>query len=219
MLEWQGIEAASYVATLLEYLNAEERFCPSEKFTLSVIWRLTDNTGIGSGNISAYLAEAGIDVGLRDLDFPAMSNPNAVNPSTGLVTPEELFVPSIASTAGDIAEVAGSVSFTAELSAPASEAPASDYLWILDGPDQSRAELANTEGETTTLTPDVRGVYELELRAILPDSVTGVSGDSTFAQPTTLRLVTVDDLVETFESGEIVSEGPFFWRSAMRPGP
>ncbi len=217
MSEWQGIEAASYVATLLEYLNAEERFCPSDKFAQPVLWRLTNNAGMGNADIAAYLAEVGIDVGFRDLDFPSLSNPNALNPSTSLVTPDELFVPSIASSAGDIAEVAGSIFFTADLSAPASEAPPADYLWILNGPDESTAELANREGEATTLTPDVRGVYELQLRAILPDSVTGVSGDGTFTQRTTLRFVAVDDLVETFESGEIVSEGPFFWRNGGAP--
>ncbi len=211
---WNGVKAAPLLLQLLQYMNDEERFCPADAFYQSVVWRLTNNAGTTNPNITEYLADAGIDVGYRELDFPSLSNPNAIDAATGLSTPPELFVPRVTSPAGDVVAVVQPISFEAGLETPFSndEGIAPEYLWFLDRPEGSAAALEEA-GETATLTPDLRGVYDLELRAVLPDSLTGASGDGTFTSRTTMRFVAVDSLVETFESGELATGAPFFWET------
>ncbi len=217
--EWNGIEAAQHALTLLRYLSEEERFCPADGFAQAVLWRLTNNDGMGDDDVTAYLADAGIDVGFRDLDFPSLSNPNSHAPGSGIVVPEELFVPAIVSSSGDPLDVAESISLTADLNAPFSTEALQDiepdYLWSLEAPESSGAVLSVIQGDVTDLTPDVRGNYEVTLIAQLPDSLTGASnaGTGTFSRRSTMRFVAADSLVETFESGELTEEGPFHWRT------
>ncbi len=217
--EWKGLEATEFVSTLLRYINDEERYCRADLFTLSVLWRLTNNAGMSDDRIAQYLADAGIDVGFRELDFPNLSNPNFFAPGSGVIIPRELFVPKIVSSSGTVANVGQSVSLTAGLDTPLSSEAAQNleptYLWLLEEPEGSSAALGSTEGEGTDVIPDERGIYDVTLFARVPDSLTGAStgGGGTFSARSTLRFVAVDSLVETFESGELTSEGPFWWRT------
>ena len=94
---------------------------------------------------------------------------------------------------------------------------AAAFSWRLEeAPDASSASLDNATGGTTSLDLDVRGIYELTLRADIADSLTGIPDDGsegTFRQENTLRFVAADSLVETFESGVLEAEGPFLWRT------
>lgn len=209
---WNGIAAAPLLEQLVAFADAREAFCASDGLTQLGIWRITDNYLLDDPELNRlvdqYLALAGVELEGRLLDFPRMTNPNADNPGTTVLTPPELFVAEITASSTGVLQPGTTVTLSGALFVPSLENVSADLSWALTTtPTGSAAALSATQGETTSFTADTRGLFQVRLRADLSGgSVPGaVESFATFAA--------ADARTETFESGWLETWGPFKWRT------
>jgi len=207
--DWRGIETAQFLQMLVDYIDEQADFCAAGFYNRVVVWRITDNSEIGTAFTNLYLQAAGINVGNRILDFPRITNPNAANPNTSFLTPIQLFVPEIAATTGNLLNPGEAVALTGTIYAPSGSEVSTAITWSLDTPAGSAATLTGSQGETTMFTTDVHGTYQ----ALLQVEVTDTSANS-FTVETVAPFTVADDYTETFETGILESTGPFFWETS-----
>ncbi len=210
--QWRGIEAAVHLQSLLEFVNEQEYFCTgASPHTQSAIWRISDNyfSIFGYEPVEAFLIEAGVDVGDRLLDFPRMRNPNPEDSSTTSLTPRELYVLNVSSSASNILSAGATATVTGTVEAPEGAIGSTEISWSLDAPTGSAASLTGDQGETTAFTVDVRGVY----RVVMQADVTDAQGDS-FVLVSAAQFTVADAFTETFETGMLRFGRPFYWETS-----
>lgn len=211
MSDWRGIEAAHFLQMVVDHVDEQERFCRWSGYVpQSAVWRITGNTPSSQdSNVDAFLLDVGIDLGDRILDFPRMTSPNAADSSTSSVTPLELFILDIASSAGKVLTPGETVEVTGVVHAPVGVVASTVISWSLDPPTGSAATLTSQQGETTFFIMDVRGIYRVLMQAEVTDTLA-----NTFTLETVDLFTAADAYTETFETGILEPGGPFYWETS-----
>jgi hypothetical protein len=216
--QWRGIEAATHLLKLVDYINANDLYCGLDFITQFAIWRITDNQydEFTSEYIDSLLASAGIVVGDRMLDFPRLISPANENPSTGTVTPYQLF---ILNSEGVLTTPGTGVTLTGTLMVPELDGFSTEFSWaLISKPPASEATLSvigmNTgilddfPSSSISFTPDVRGIYGFELTVDI--STEGLP--NIVVPPKKVSVTAADNFTETFESGALAG-GMFYWNT------
>jgi hypothetical protein len=216
--QWRGIEAATHLLKLVEYIHANDLYCGLDFTTQFAIWRITDNQydEFISEYVDSLLAKAGIVVGDRMLDFPRLISPANDDPNTGVVTPYQLF---ILNSAGVLTTPGTSVTLTGDLMTPEIDGLSAEFSWtLISKPPDSEASLSvigkNTgllddlPSSSIVFTSDVRGIYGFELSAEV--NTEGLS--NVVIPPKRVSVTAADNFTETFESGALEG-GMFYWNT------
>ena len=205
--QWTGIQAATYMAMLLHYVDSAGLYCPLNFATQEAIWRLSDNaSSVLGGSVDQLLADAGVDVGNQILDFPRLSGGSTTDSSSHLLVPNQLYVSSIrpAFAAGQTGTASN---FTATNSHPLGVPPPTGFSWTATGPDGAPASITGTDS-TASLTPSRSGIYEIALQVTLNDSL---NGQKTFTSDHKSYVIVPDAYTETFEHAGLTDRFP--WKS------
>jgi hypothetical protein len=213
--QWVGIEAASYLHQLLNHIDAQELYCEWNFIAQYAIWRITDNQFPFFPEVDELLAEAGVSIHERFLDFPRLSTPVPGEPNSFLTIPAQLYVlksPNVLAGPGTAMHLTGT------LMAPSLEGLISDFSWnLVSKPVGSAVTLSSQEkvsGPTDDypstflyIDPDVRGFYVFEVAATVTDQ-----DQTVVASPSNkVALTAADAMTETFEGGALRG-GTFYWQ-------
>ncbi|MGD8780558.1 MAG: T9SS type A sorting domain-containing protein [Ignavibacteria bacterium] len=208
---WEGIEAASILQQLVDYIDDQEIFCENDYSSQIVIWRITNNLYTRSSGVEEFLENAGINIGSRFLDFPRLSNPDSSSSNTTILIPAQLLVANVLMSTPFVS-MNTTVNATANVSYPNDlQSLNANYSWSLHTPQSSNASIINPQNSSVSFIPDIRGEYKLQYLA----TITGLSGNDTITNNITsevAKIITVDNLTETFESGDIQQVVPFNWQ-------
>ncbi|MBN2029142.1 chitobiase/beta-hexosaminidase C-terminal domain-containing protein [bacterium] len=208
--DWSGVESASLLSKLLQYIDEQEIFCSSDYYSQLAIWRITDNECIGMDGVDNLLESAGIAIWDQILYFPRMSNPNSSTPGTGSSIPPELFVADI-SPPSTLTDIGTHVVLAGSLHAPSLEGYTVGHSWSLETPQGSAVQLSNTEEDSIAFTTDVRGFFIARLVVNL-DS--GFEDTRTFNAIPNGIVVAADSRTETFERGSLLGGSAFSWETS-----
>ncbi len=204
LIHWSNFESAQYLLKLVNYIDSNDLFCTDFYDSQSAIWRITDNNMYyGYESVESLLANAGVDVGNRVLDFPRMENPYSDSAGSFSIIPWELYRLTISSSGGKLLNQPQNLNLQVALNAPVEELPDATYAWSLLPPPGSNVGLSAFAGETTSFTPDTRGYYKINVEA----TVQGIANQFNHTDV----VVLADDHTETFELGTISSTGPLNW--------
>ena len=90
--QWVNIVAAQYLQQLLDSIDINDLYCPSDYLAQESIWRISDNEMGYNEEVDSFLLEVGIDIGEQLLDFPRMNNPYSDSLGSFILIPPELYV-------------------------------------------------------------------------------------------------------------------------------
>jgi hypothetical protein len=152
------------------------------------------------------LQNAGIVIGDRMLDFPRMGNPYSGTSASHNVIPLQLYKIKTQVSPGLMIYHPQNISINAEVLAPQLENINSGFRWSLKKPSGSSSNLSSTIGNTVNITPDIRGIYKLNIDADFKDFL----NHDTILTSSKL-IIHADNRTETFESGNLLSSSQFDW--------
>lgn len=207
---WNGIDAAQYLQTLLQFGEAQEIFCENHWEFQEAIWRISDNWFVNDPEITALLLSAGLQLGNAVMDFPKFANPVSSSAPSRYYIPQELYLTRI-TPSGSLVVPGQAVNLSGEFFTPSGVSGLSTSAsWTLDKPAGSAAAIS-ANGANATFTTDTRGFYKANYDLT-------VSGAPGYQNPFPARssggvVVAADQLTETFEGGSINSGSPFHWYS------
>ena len=203
--QWAGIQAAPYMARLLQYVDSAGLYCSFDLATQQAIWRISDNLApIFNYASDTLLAAAGINIGDQILDFPRLSGSGFSDAASHPVTPTQLYVANIhpSFAAG---EIGVSTDFHVSISSPPGTPGPSGFSWTAKGPDGATAPISATDS-TASLLPTHSGVYEVALQFSTNDSIQGQKVFSSYRKG---YLVVPDAYTETFEHSGLTDKYPW----------
>jgi hypothetical protein len=203
---WINIEASKYLQRFLTYIDTNDLFCQSEFIPQDCIWRITDN--IMESYIDTFLQKAGIRIGERILDFPRMKNPYSDLSGSHFIIPLQLYTISTQISPGLMIYQPQNITINAKVLAPQLENINSGFTWSLEKPPGSSASLSAITGNTVNITPDIRGVYKLNIDADFTDYL-----NQDVILSTSQIIIFADTRTETFESGNLHSSSLFDWHT------
>jgi hypothetical protein len=203
--QWNGIQAAGYMAQLLHYVDSVGLYCSFNFETQEAIWRISDNIApFFSYSSDTLLVAAGLNLGQEILDFPRLTGSGSTGSTSQSFVPTQLFAANIhpAFAAGGIGVPTG---FHASLSAPSGSLRPSGFSWTAKGPDGEPASIIGTDS-TASITPTRGGVYEVGLQISINDSL---QGQRTFPSYRKSFVIVADANTETFEHSNLTDKYPW----------
>ncbi|MCJ7449863.1 MAG: T9SS type A sorting domain-containing protein [Bacteroidales bacterium] len=207
LVDWSNIEAAGYLHQLLTYINENDLYCDVNYDYQKLIWRITDNDFNYNRSLDANLVNAGIDIGDRMLDFPRILNPFPNSSGSHYIIPRQLYTIGLQASPGFIVNQSQVITIDAKVSVLKDDNIVSDFNWkLIKKPAGSTSQLSAMTGNSVNLSPDIRGIYKLNIEASFTDlsNLDAVVLDSQL-------IVLADKYTETFESGNLSSSAPFVW--------
>jgi hypothetical protein len=205
--QWKGIEAASYLARLVRYADSAGLYCDFNIKTQEAIWRISDNAPPAFSTAAVQLlADAGIELGSRFLDFPRLEGTRSNDPGSHTFVPTQLYLANI-QPAFSTGQVNVPTSLHAGVATPSGSPAVTGYTWTATGPDGLPASITGSDS-TAALTPTRSGVYEVALQISVSDSV---NGQLSFASGRKGYVIVPDAYTETFEHPGLTDKYP--WKS------
>jgi len=208
---WKNNEVADYLLQLIDYIDQNDRFCDHDSLPQEIVWRITDNYGLGIAETmqshEEFLSQAGIDIGDQRFHFPRLLTTNT-SANSDLSVPHGLFQVQI-TPALTLIQPNEPVQLEATFTSLDMTGISTQYQWSLSTPAGSQVSLQNDQTLVVTLTPDIRGEYLVS--AIYQVSLPTYSGTELISDTTVATVMVGDQLTETFESGMLNSGMPFHW--------